>query len=71
MRQYESATIELSGAYGPAEIYLEEYGVTHIFGDTDKAVVFAQGYAHARDRFFSMDKARRLGKGRLSELAGA
>ncbi len=31
----------------------------------------ALGYAHAQDRFFQMDLLRRLGSGRLAELAGA
>jgi penicillin amidase len=33
-------------------------------------LAFATGYAHAQDRFFQMDLARRLGRGELSELFG-
>src|SRR4029078_276793 len=33
-------------------------------------LAFATGYAHAQDRFFQMDLARRLAAGELSELFG-
>ncbi len=43
----------------------------HISTDDEEAVWFAQGYVHARDRFFQMELARRLASGRLAEIFGA
>jgi penicillin amidase len=57
----------------PAEvtIRIDGHGIPHIRTDDEKAVWFAQGYVHARDRFFQMELARRLAAGRLAEVMGA
>lgn len=57
----------------PAEvdIRLDGHGIPHIRTDDEEALWFAQGYVHARDRFFQMEMARRLAAGRLSEVMGA
>jgi penicillin amidase len=46
-------------------------GVPVITAHTRSDLAFATGYAHAQDRFFQMDLARRLAGGELSELFGA
>ena len=46
-------------------------GVPVITARTRADLAFATGYAHAQDRFFQMDLARRLAGGELSELFGA
>ena len=57
----------------PAEVVirLDTHGIPHIRTDNEEALWFAQGYVHARDRFFQMELARRLAAGRLAELFGA
>jgi acyl-homoserine lactone acylase PvdQ len=45
-------------------------GTPHIFGRTRYATVYAEGYATAEDRLFSMDVLRHYGRGRVSELLG-
>ena len=45
-------------------------GTPHIFGRTRYATVYAEGYATAEDRLFSMDVLPRYGRGRVSELLG-
>ncbi|MEO1039911.1 MAG: penicillin acylase family protein [Pseudomonadota bacterium] len=62
--------IALAGVSDEAHIIRDEHGVPHIFGETDADVFFALGYAHAQDRFFQMDLARRAVQGRLAELFG-
>ncbi len=62
--------INLPGLSGQARIVRDEHGVAHIFGDGDDEVFFALGFAHASDRFFQMDLARRYIRGRLSEILG-
>ncbi|MGQ7063133.1 MAG: penicillin acylase family protein [Caulobacterales bacterium] len=62
--------VRVEGITAPATIVRDQYGVAHIFGDTDADVYFALGYSHATDRFFQMDLYRRTAQGRLSELFG-
>jgi penicillin amidase len=47
-----------------------EMFVPHIYARTLRDAYCVQGFVSARDRFFEMDLARRLGQGRLSELLG-
>lgn len=56
--------------YGKAEVYYDGYGVPHIVADNEKALAYAIGYVHARDRLFQMDLHRRLMRGELSEVFG-
>ncbi|WP_204282269.1 penicillin acylase family protein, partial [Serratia marcescens] len=46
------------------------YGVPHIVAENEKALAFAVGYEHAKDRLFQMDLHRRMMKCQLSELFG-
>lgn len=62
--------ILVDGLYAEARIIRDEWGVPHIFGETDHDVFFALGAAHAQDRFFQMDFTRRFVRGRLSEVMG-
>ena len=45
-------------------------GVPHIIGHSADTVAYGLGYAHARDRFFQMDLARRYAAGELAEILG-
>lgn len=53
-----------------AEIFVDEFGVPHIYGETEEDVVFAQGFYHASQRLFQMEVNRAASNGRLSELFG-
>lgn len=57
----------------PAEVDIrfDGHGIPHIRTDDQEAVWFAQGYVHARDRFFQMELARRLASGTLAEVFGS
>ena len=46
-------------------------GVVTVRGADHDDVAYGLGYAHAQDRFFQMDLARRLAAGELAELLGA
>jgi penicillin amidase len=63
-------TVELSGLQNEVSIYRNEYGIPHIVAQSDMEAFFGIGYAHAQDRLWQMDLARRVGRGRLSELFG-
>jgi len=62
---------QLEGCPAEVDIRLDGHGIPHIRTDNEEALWFAQGYVHARDRFFQMELARRVAAGRLSELMGA
>jgi len=46
-------------------------GVPYIAADSERGVYFGLGFAHAQDRLFQMDLARRTAAGTLSELIGS
>ncbi|MFW5785701.1 MAG: penicillin acylase family protein [bacterium] len=60
----------VSGISAPVEIIRDESGIPHIYAETTDDMYFAQGFAHAQDRFWQMEFSRRLGAGRLSEYFG-
>ena len=63
-------TVDVTGLQGPAEILRDQWGVPHIYAVNSHDLFFAQGYAHAQDRFYQMEFWRRIGQGRLSEMLG-
>jgi len=50
------------------EIKRDEYGVPHVFAETQEALSFGAGYAIAEDRLWQADVFRRQATGRLAEL---
>ena len=77
-----AATLFLSAAGLPADdlsfealqgevtVYEDRFGIPTIKAESELDVSFAQGYVHARDRFFQMDTNRKIAAGRLAELMG-
>lgn len=51
-------------------IETDEAGVPRIIGKSADTVAYGLGYAHARDRYFQMDLARRYAAGELAALLG-
>jgi penicillin amidase len=68
---------ELSGSYTvtgitePARIVRDKNGVPHIYAETYEDAMYALGFVHAQDRLFQMESQRRIGAGRMSEVAGS
>jgi penicillin amidase len=60
----------LPGCPTEIDIRIDGFGVPHIRAGEQEALWYAQGYIHARDRFFQMELARRTAAGRLSEVFG-
>jgi penicillin G amidase len=52
-------------------IFRDEYGVAHVFADTNKALFTGFGYAVAEDRLWQLELFRHAAQGRLAELLGA
>lgn len=61
----------LPGLACDVELLRTEADVPHIYAHDRLDLSRVHGFVQARDRYFSMDLARRLGRGRVSELLGA
>ncbi len=59
-----------SALNAPVEIIRSNANLPHVFGETDEAVFFGLGFAHAQDRLWQMTMLRRTAQGKLSELFG-
>lgn len=64
-------TVPLEGLSCDVHVVRTEMGVPHHYAHNRTDLVRVFGYTTARDRYFSMDLARRLGLGRVSEILGA
>ena len=51
-------------------IYRDKYGMPHIDGKTDEAVLFGFGYCQAEDYFWQIEDSYVMGLGRYAELYG-
>ncbi|MFD2169282.1 penicillin acylase family protein [Tumebacillus lipolyticus] len=54
----------------PVRIVRDQYGVPHIYAETENDLFFAQGYVQAQDRMFQLELSRRSIGGRLAEIMG-
>jgi penicillin amidase len=61
---------QLEGVSKGATILRDKWGVSHIYGQTEEDLFFAQGFSAARDRLWQLDLWRRQGEGRLAEAFG-
>ena len=64
-------TIALDGLSCDVHVVRTEMDVPHLYAHDRADLARVHGYLAARDRFFSIDLARRLGQGRVSEILGA
>ncbi len=53
-----------------AEIVRDEFGVPHIYGDTDADVAYGVAIAHAEDDFFTLQDVVAMSMGRYGAIAG-
>ena len=52
------------------DVYYDDYGIPHIYANSQKDAMTVLGYVHAQDRLWQMELLRRIASGRLSELFG-
>lgn len=62
--------VALSGLDGEVELLRDEHALVTIRAESERDSYYALGYVHAQDRFGQMELVRRVGQGRISELAG-
>jgi penicillin amidase len=63
-------TLSIQGLEAPVEVLRDRWGVAHIYAQSARDVVFAQGFVHAQERLWQMDFTRRVVFGRLAEVLG-
>jgi penicillin amidase len=63
-------TYHASALQHEAHVVRTEAGVPHIYAKTRHDAGYLLGFTQARDRFFMMDLARRLGEGTITEFLG-
>ncbi len=59
-----------SDSFGTIELIRDQWGVPHIFSETDAGAFYGLGYATAEDRAFQMYYTLRSVQGRLAEVLG-
>lgn len=62
--------LDLEGLTAAVDIYYDQYGIPHIYGESTEDVYLALGYVHAKDRLWQMELLRRVAPGQLSEILG-
>ena len=60
----------LEGLSAPVRVVRDEKGMPYIFAESPIDAIRGQGFVAAQDRLFQMEMMRKLGWGRLSEMAG-
>ena len=60
----------VEGLEQPVEIKVDQWGVPHIYAQTEPDLFFAQGYYAARDRLFQFEVWRRQSTGTVAEILG-
>lgn len=68
--QYEGE-VALKNIVKETTVYFDDFGVPHIYANSQKDALTALGYVHAQDRLWQMELMRRIAPGRLSELFGS
>ena len=72
---YQSSTaqeksIQIQGLEKPVEIIVDQWGIPHIYAETEADLFFAQGFNAARDRLFQLEVWRRQATGTVAEILG-
>lgn len=63
--------IALNSIQKETTVYFDDYGIPHIYAQSQKDAMTTLGYVHAQDRLWQMELMRRIAPGRLSELFGS
>lgn len=63
--------LQLKNLEKETTVYFDEFGVPHIYADSEKDAMTALGYVHAQERLWQMELLRRIAPGRLSEIFGS
>jgi len=62
--------LRVSGLDGPVVIIRDRWGCPHIDAQSEHDMWFAQGFCHAQERLWQLERTRRFARGTLSEILG-
>eukprot|EP00347_Sterkiella_histriomuscorum_P007762 403347656 len=66
-----TGTLYFRNAKGDAEILREtETSIPHVYASSEKMALYTQGFLHAQERLWQMERLRRVSQGSLSEVFG-
>ncbi|MBF7091247.1 penicillin acylase family protein [Flavobacterium sp. ALJ2] len=63
--------VKLKNIQKETTVYFDDFGVPHVYANTQKDAMTVLGYVHAQDRLWQMELMRRIASGRLSEIFGS
>ncbi|MDA6072289.1 penicillin acylase family protein [Flavobacterium sp. AC] len=63
--------VQLKNLEKETTVYFDDFGVPHIYANSEKDAMTALGYVHAQERLWQMELLRRIAPGRLSEIFGS
>jgi penicillin amidase len=63
-------TLEIPGLNESVEIFVDPWGISHIYAQNERDLFFAQGFNAARDRLFQFEIWRRQATGTVAEILG-
>ncbi len=61
---------KINGLEKEVEIFVDSWGVSHIYAQTERDLFYAQGWNAARDRLFQFEIWRRQSSGTVAEILG-
>jgi penicillin amidase len=65
-----AGVLRVKGLDGLVTIVRDKWGCPHIDACTESDVWFAQGFCHAQDRLWQIERTRRFARGTLAEILG-
>ncbi|MEJ7821679.1 MAG: penicillin acylase family protein [Chitinophagaceae bacterium] len=65
-----SQTLKIKVLKQPVEVYIDTWGISHIYAQNEHDLFIAQGYMAASDRLFQLEMWRRQATGTMAELLG-
>ncbi len=65
-----NGNLDLENLEKEVQVYYDNYGIPHIYAESEEDAFRSLGYVHAQDRLWQMELLRRIGTGRLSEIFG-
>jgi penicillin amidase len=68
---YEGKQQALKNIKQRTTVYFDDFGVPHIYANTEEDALTTLGYVHAQDRLWQMELMRRIAPGKLSEIFGS
>lgn len=63
--------IQLKNLDKTTTVYFDDFGIPHIYADSEKDAIRTLGYVHAQERLWQMELLRRIAPGKLSEIFGS